>query len=380
MARDRFSFQGLEPIERRLRRLADDVVYVTVSDRTDRKSEEMLGRFELTLADALPYLDDVPDDDWDDPDEDPTRYFGAPEDLDDEQPDDDEDDESPEPAPLVRHEEHSQARYAEAACRWLRDIAVRNTVGEPYRRFRMKAYGPKGMRVVDTGTFVCRNEGYDLDLPLGAAAPSGEGQALQIPSPTFEQVETAGAAKGIKALGDYYAQWGRIVLGSMGQLQHVNNDMQSRLHRQLQESRSQVDELVAAILEFRAAEMKMGAERAAEEKATDTRTLLAQQALQQLGEAAKAFLAAKGVSPEMADVLGAIGQSPDLVAALSDPDVKTLMQDPDNLRALAGMLKGAAVQARAAREAAAQMGGQPAGSMPPHAAHPSPSASQPQQG
>ena len=91
---------------------------------------------------------------------------------------------------------------------------------------------------------------------------------------------------------------------------------------------------------------------AAEDRANDTRTLLAQQALQQLGEAAKAFLAAKGVSPEMADVLGAISQSPDLVAALGDPDVKALMQEPANLKALAGMLKGAAAQARAVREAA----------------------------
>ena len=77
-----------------------------------------------------------------------------------------------------------------------------------------------------------------------------------------------------------------------------------------------------------------------------TRPTLTQHTLQQRGQAAKA------VSPEMADVLGAISQSPDLVAALGDPDVKALMQEPANLKALAGMLKGAAAQARAVREAA----------------------------
>ena len=351
MRRERYTFQGLEPIEKRLRRLAEDVAYLTVSDRTDRKNEEMLGRFELTLADALPYLEEQPAwmvdeiDDEDDP-------YAEDLDEDGEQPEDAPDEDE---GPELHDEEQDASRYAEAACRWLRDVAVRNTVGEPYRRFRVKAYGHKGVRIVDTGSFLCRNESFDLDLPLGAAPQAG-GEGLTIPTPTFDEVATMGAAKGLKALGDYYAQWGRIVLGSMGQLQHVNNDMQARLHRQLQDSRGQVDELVAAILEFRAAEMKLTDDRRAEERAGDARTALAQQALQQLGEAARAFLTAKGLSPEMADVLGAIGQSPELVATLNDPDVKTLMNDPANLSALAGMLKVAAAQARAVREAAAQPG------------------------
>ena len=140
----------------------------------------------------------------------------------------------------------------------------------------------------------------------------------------------------------------------MGQLQHVNNAMLSRLHAQLTESRGQVDELVAAMLESRIADTRLANERKAEEASADTRTLLAQQALQQLGDAAKAFLTAKGVHPEMADVLGALGQSPELVATLNDPEVKVLMQDPTNLQALAGMLKQAAAQARAMRQAHTQ--------------------------
>ena len=58
------------------------------------------------------------------------------------------------------------------------------------------------------------------------------------------------------------------------------------------------------------------------------------------------FLAARGVTPELADALGAIGQSPELVQTLNDPDVRVLMHDPNNLRMLAGMLKQAAQQAR----------------------------------
>jgi hypothetical protein len=35
----------------------------------------------------------------------------------------------------------------------------------------------------------------------------------------------------------------------------------------------------------------------------------------------------------MADVLGTLGQSPDLMAALNDPDVRALMQDPQQPQA-----------------------------------------------
>jgi hydroxyethylthiazole kinase-like sugar kinase family protein len=54
----------------------------------------------------------------------------------------------------------------------------------------------------------------------------------------------------------------------------------------------------------------------------------------------------------MADVLGAIGQSPILVNALNEPDVRELMKDPRNLELLAGMLRQAGTQARAIRGAA----------------------------
>jgi len=350
VGRERYTFHSLDPIERRLRRLAEDIAYLTVTDRTDRKAEELLGRFELSLSDALPYLEDPfpsPGDELDD-DGEPSPFGDDP---DEDEPDGEDGDEEAEPdaEPEPGDDESSASRFAEAGCRWLRDIAVRNTVGEPYRRFRVKAYGHKGAKVVDTGSFLCRNDSYDLDLPIGAAEARGEGAALQIPTPSFDEVATMGAAKGLKALGDYYAQWGRIVLGSMGQLQGVNNDMLSKLHHQLQDSRGQVDELVAAILEFRAAEMKLSDERRAEERVGDARTQLAHQALHQLGDAAKAFLTAKGINPEMADVLGSIGQSPELVSTLNDPEVKALMNDPANLKALAGMLKAAAAQSRAAR-------------------------------
>ena len=348
--REQFSFQGLDAIAERIRRAAEDIGYLVVQDRTDRKQDETLGRFDLTEADAGPYLHDALNNDEDGPF---GPSFDDREEDADEPPDDEEEEDDPDtPSWRPGADPVPMAELAEAALRWVKDIASRNTVGEEWRRYRVKVWSPKGHRLLDSGQFVCRNHNFDLELPPSSA--DERVAEMRIPPPSFEVAETQGAAKGVRALGDYYAQWGQIVLGSVGQLQGVNNAMLNRLHRQLQESRGQIDQLVAAILETRLAEVQLADERRADERSGDTRTVLAQQALQQLGDAAKAFLTAKGVHPEMADVLGSIGQSPELVATLTDPDVKALMNDPANLAALAGMLKQAAAQARAARQLAAQ--------------------------
>jgi hypothetical protein len=349
---DKFTFEGLTAIEDRLRRRASDIAYIMVWDRTDRKAEEPLGRLELSEDDTRPYLDggDLAD---------AFRDAKAPDAEDDDASDDDASDEHPDgedDLPPEPDGDPTPEDLARAACRWLRDLAIRNTVGEHYRRIRIRAYGAKGIRVVDTGSFVCRNHDVDLDIPLPEpGTPLGlapEEANLRIPTPSFDEAANVGAARSIKALGDYYAQWGQIVLGSVGQLQGVNNAMLGRLHKQLDESRGQVDDLVAAVLNYRFEASQADASRKSDERQDDTRHALAREALQQLGEAARAFLVAKGVPPELTDVLGAIGGSPELMHTLNDPDVRTLMKDPGNLAALAAMLKNAAAVSKAAQNPA----------------------------
>jgi hypothetical protein len=343
VGRESYVFEGLDEIEGRIRRLCDDISYLALSDRTDRSQEEQLGRFDFSRKDALPYLEQGGE-----PEPAETSEEASEEDPRFEQEDDEpEDEESSDGDPSGAEE---PGAFADAACLWLRDIARRNTVGEPYRRFRLKLYGPKGLRVLDTATFVCRNNDYDLELPATLERKEREPE-LRIPTPTFEEAEIQGASRGMRALGDYYSQWGHIVLGSASQLQAVNNAMLARVSRQLEASQGQVDKLVASILEYRMAELKLAEERRAEERSDDTRAELARHALQQLGEAAKAFLATRGVPPELADVLGALGQSPALVSALGEPEVRELVSEPQNLELLAGMLRQAGQQARLLRAA-----------------------------
>ncbi len=385
-----FSFQGLETIESRILKLAPDIAYITLLDRTDRTKDDRLGRFNFSEAHAEPYLvaaskntaigavlptSKATDDEGDEPDEDVEDSGDEPDDDgdgDEESADDDdggwppefdegdgvdEDDDGGEQAdhrtfltgPLT------PAAIARAACAWIRDCAIRNTVGETQRRFRVRVWGPKGMSRLDSGQFVCVNHGYSEEIEIVAADAAV--RELRIPPPSFDQSAKDSTLKGIKALGDYYAQWGQIVLGSVGQLQGVNNAMLARLHRQLQESRGQVDELVASILEHRYNEVEAHERRRMEERAGDTRTELARDALRQFGTAASAFLAGKAIPPDLADVYGSISASPELTEVLRSPGVRALMKDPDNLRGLAAMLQAAGLQAEAAQHNAAAAAG-----------------------
>lgn len=115
-----FTFEGLDAITGRLRQAADQAAYLVVQDRTDRSKAETLGRLDLTPDATAPYR--------------PGNEAPAPPEA-----------------------------MAAAGAAWVAEVARRNTVGEPWRRFRVKVFGPKGLRLVDSGQFVCRNAGFDLE-------------------------------------------------------------------------------------------------------------------------------------------------------------------------------------------------------------------------
>ncbi len=357
MPAEKFSFEGLEPIERRIMNLAEEIAYLVLYDRTDRENEEKLGRLDLNEGDTLPWRvdtgalpsrsalesvaggrgdDDEPADPWD---------------GDEGEGDDEERPRRPgEPRPPI-----PMKVLAEAGCRWAREMARSNAVGEPWLRLRLRVYGPKGDRMLFSGQFICRNHGVDLDIPTPDELPR-----LELPKPSFDDAALAASAKGVKALGDFYAQWGRLVLGSMSQLQGVNNSMLAKLHKQVEVSRDQIDLLVASILEDKVQQAERDEVHRIEERQGAANHELAKEAVNLIGQAAQAFMVSKGVSPDMADLLGTLSASPELMQALKKPGVRELMADPKHLAELAAMLEQAA-----ARYAQAQAQGWTPGAPPP---------------
>ncbi|MCK6527716.1 hypothetical protein L6R50_09180 [Myxococcota bacterium] len=330
MDADAFAFTGLDLIEQRLRKDARKIGYLSLQDRTVRGADEPVGRFDFDERDAAPYLNPAP----------PVDEGAA--DPEDDLPD------VGEPGPDITPDD-----LATAAGRWLRETAANNTVGEPSRRFRVRVFGPKGLDFLFSATFVCHNQdeaedeaGPPLRLP-------------DMPSPSWDQAITDAAMKPLRALGDGYAQFMKLVMATVGQFQGLNNSMHSRQHRQLREAQDQVEQLVASILEFRAAQVEAQEQRKTDEHHQDARTELARQAIKQLGDAAQAFMLARGLPPDLAEVFGTLGTSPELMTSLRDPAVRALMKDPANLRGLAQMLKAAGDQAQAARAAASTPGPEP---------------------
>ena len=123
-------------------------------------------------------------------------------------------------------------------------------------------------------------------------------------------------------------------------LQALNDRTLSRLGRELDESRSQVDTLVAATLEYRFREVEAAEVRSAETRETEARNQLVRDAVGQLADAAKA-VATMGGSPELEPVLKLAREKPQLVELLKSDAVQALLANPDQLQALLGMLQPA---------------------------------------
>lgn len=151
-----------------------------------------------------------------------------------------------------------------------------------------------------------------------------------------------GEAVGMAALGQYYAQFGKLLLASTMRLQSMSDRTLSRMGRQLEESRSQIDTLVAATLEYRFREVESAEVRSAETRESESRNALVRDAVSQLAEAAKA-VASMGGPAELAPVMALVREKPEVLALLQSEPVKQLLANPEELKALLAMVAPAEV-------------------------------------
>lgn len=304
MSAEAFHFAGLESVRLQMLEKFSDLSYIAIFDRTDRRQEDSLGRFDV--------------------DEDTVRMYlaaqraaqrgdeASPEDLGN-------------VGVLTRRDR------IETAIRWLSQLVIDNMADYPVRRFRVRLQGLKGIKPHNTVMVTCTNRAARRAQREGAEGAPGLARAGTV----------APAGTPTEALSEQYARFGEILLGAMSQVQRVSAATIDHLSEQLSDSRDQVDQLVAAILERNVSDLRAESSRAQEVKEADTRTALARDALKQLGDATRTFLTAKGLPPEMGEVFQKIGQSPDLMNALNDPKVRELMNNQENLKDLSSMLLAA---------------------------------------
>lgn len=416
---DDITFKALDQVEEELLKIGEEVAYLCLIDRTGDK-ELQVARIEVTADNLLPYLErpatsprtGLPEAEQEDSDD---NIFAL--DDDDLVPDDDADEdeatsaESCEPdllkaalrsAPPI-DTKPTQRMLLTAACRWVRARVHLHIAEYRVRKYRIRLYSAKGARVLLTASFMAINNGELLEvvaelptLPKPGPLPDTLAQVPGSPAtskpytpphagpqPTMaltphHDVALTGAASAYRQLGDCYTQFGELVLGSVSSIQNVLTATNRDLGTQLRESRGQVDTLVGSVLDFRVQELQHTAN-TQQTAVQDHKTALARDAIQQLGETAKAFFVARGVPPNLADVMQSIGSCPELLAVLDEPSVRELLRDPKNLQGLAGLLRQVSQQHQALRSAASGMPGtpaqpranQPSSSGNPSGAHPS---------
>ncbi len=309
---DAFRFENFDDVALRLAKRSEDIGYLVLFDRTERP-EDKLGRFNWVDT------GEEPDEPRDEPEE--GLFDAFEEDAEDE-------DSLVEPLPGLVGQ----------AVRWLQSMAIDNFV-PPWRRYRVRVYGPKGHASLDSFQFIVRGE----DPPEAVAPPIWP----ETPPLSFEAASERMGVGVLEHLGRGYARFIQLVLTTTNQLQQINAATNHQLHRQLVDTRGQNDRLVAAIIEQQG-EMLQVERQGLDTQKAQAQMQLGQQALRTLDDATRLYLMThKGLPPELQGLVAAVTSNPQLMQVLSNPQVQQLLNDPQAQQQLAALLQMAAQQATA---------------------------------
>lgn len=109
---------------------------------------------------------------------------------------------------------------------WVRTVAEAHTGSRPWRRFRVRLYGARGKTTVGNAAFVC---------------------ARRPPRPVT-----------MRELGEAYARWGRLFLGSLQVQEALYAEVEQRMRREVEAARAEVVWLAGLLAEAGAAACNEG--------------------------------------------------------------------------------------------------------------------------
>ena len=266
----------------------------------------------------------------------------------------------PEPAapdPYASPDKEAELRAWRAAMvHFVVHVSARNVLASRMAKIRVRAYGPKGHASHFSRNFTVENLRFEAQVE-----PSERPQAPQPPPETMEEAEVRAAMPGMSALASGYERHNKHVLDSTERLIGLHERITQRAYDELGSNRDHVNQLYREVADERRARVdeKVKAAEAAsdmvrnEQEAAERRELI-KQTVDQFGDVAKAVLVAKGVPADLVPVLERLNGKPDLMAALKDPNVLEMLDDPEAVEGLSALLKQAAAQAVAHKRAAAQ--------------------------
>lgn len=325
----RLAFDALEPIEKRIRQVRNDIGYISISEVIDRKHYEPLGRIDFNESDLAPYLLDEELDD------------------DDEEDNDDEDgDALPDlvAAPIPVDE---AMRHADAGCRWVREMVEGNMNGQEERRFRLFVWRPKGEQILFTARFSCVDLGYVAPGPLSEAGGIETAKELEPNlkmTPEREaQLDALPTGATWAALGSGHRALLELTQKTYGHLATLQNTTINNQNTQIMRMGKVIEDMASDRAKVAFGVNRADEARRSEEGESRVREELGKQFISEIGTFGRVIASAKfGMAPEMIELAELVNASPELMEAMKKPEVRQLLRDEKNRKELAAMLLMAA--------------------------------------
>lgn len=365
-----FLFHDLDPAEKRLAQLADDIGYLILAEVTDRHHTEKLARVDFTPSDLLPYVDSGPDD----PDEREDEEFPEAGELDEP--------EVPRPSLQALAGEPTPADLATAAYRWVREQAGANMNGLRRCKFKLSVWSPKGDKLLFSVRFSCEDPDWDDEEQEAGATERRPPPMMPAPGPAYAQRTPVrpgvGAPEAAAQPRDKVAEAmlmldaipeGRVWMALGGAVAHHLHMMQegydnlARHHAtimttqntQILRNQKVLEDLTAQVINMRTGFVQAEREERDDAAGARVREELGKTFIAELGGLGRAIAASKlGVSPELAELAEIVTASPELADAIKSPAVRQMLRDEKTRKELAQLLTLAAQAADAGAPANAQ--------------------------
>ena len=333
------TISGLDLTSRCLREQGEDIGYLALSEITDRNRSVGAARVDFSAVGLGPWLKREAGDDED-------------EDPDDDEPTDG-DDELPDLRDALGEGIVSAPVLAVAAMRWIVETVTALMAGRIHGKFKIGLWTPGGKTMLHSARFEAKNpnarrreidEESEVEAEGRPVAPArGPDLAPTVQPPATRPGAVPPDERVWHALGDGYTQlisltqstYSHIAKLQSAEIQSLSSQ-NKRLHDTLENVSNDLRHVHIGTAEAQRDE-------ANEASSSKVREELGKQFIEQLGSVGRAFVASKvGIPPELAGLVDAISQSPELMETLKIPAVQAMMRDEKVRTELAELLKLAA--------------------------------------
>lgn len=310
-------FENLDNTDRRILELADDLGYLKLDEVTGRNTVEPIARIDFTALDLNSYIE------------------------------------------LSNEIDSTPERLARGASVWIRRVVADNMTGRGLVKFKISLWRPKGDGLMHSARFIAHNPNVDDGEPGEAAVL----RAMPPPQPTIALESPSGQPNPSSAAWAALENGYRNLLGVMqeayGGLTHahahqaaMSAEAHARQAKEISKLHAMVEELHGKMLLIKVGQAEIEQTGRESETSAAHREAMMKQFLSELGSIGRIVASSKlGVSPELGELASIVEESPDLKAALTDPDIRDLLKDQATAKELAALLKGIVANEKARKAA-----------------------------